>query len=366
MPRKRQIKFNIDKKRLCFKQINDNLFQILSQHNKGAEISHFGGEFGEEFKLLICDDGRGKNGDAVPTHIVAKVILLLKDEDTEADKVLRDMSENEMCQNKGDEELANIMSKDGRRKIVPIVLGDLKVNAPTSRYKGLAFFEFDNAALYANAGSTINGKYNYEVFLPCVTETLGLVLNNVTELELDLDVNVNIIPIIRKLKRDTEHYDMIYNGKRVPNGQRLPKYKELFSSTRESLIYPPSLYFKQAKATDPFLRIYNKSDEIRESSGKNYISFWNDFGNQDFFRIEIVLRNEAYREFNAGLIDDTQYSELFANIDSQMLMTNCEDFKRKLWVKFADKIVYFREKFGDKRKVTLLDIAQGYRIPRGI
>lgn len=317
-------KFNVDKKRLHFKE-SENLFAFLTKYKTGDWISDFGGEFGSEFKLHILDDDRGKNGDKEPSVLLVNVVL--------ADGTL---------------------------------LGTLQVNSPKGKYGG-AFFMFDNAALYKEAGYTFKGeKYNHECLLPQVTETLGLKLNNVTEMELTLDGTRNANGITRSLIKRSDLYDMFLNGKKVVDDNKLiENYLECYSRTRKRLNSTPTLYASQAKG-DLSLRIYNKSREIQEASAKDYITSWDEFGNQDIYRIEITIRNEAYKDFNSSLEQDPRYSELFGNIDSQMLMMSDQDFLQKIWTTLADRILYFREKFGEKRKVTLLDIAQGYRIPRRI
>ena len=136
-----------------------------------------------------------------------------------------------------------------------IRLGTFQLNGAGSKYQGRAFFSFENSSLYAVFGVTADGsKANWVDMLLPICDDLGLVFNNITELEVALDTETNIIYRLRKLIKDVENYDMYLNGRKVEAGTTLESYGEYYERTREQLSRRPTLYFRQSKDTDMRLR----------------------------------------------------------------------------------------------------------------
>lgn len=310
---KKKIKFNVDKKRLCYIQ-PEGLFNDIKQHPINSWI-----DYNSEFKLHIIDDGRGKDETKEPVKIKAQVIL---DDNT--------------------------------------LLGTFTFHN-SAKYDGYCFFEFENKALYQSTCIIRGEKYNCEQYLTYVADVLNLWLNDFTELEVACDVNHNVVAKVRKLIKDSENYDMFVNGKRIESDDRIiENYIEIYHRTRKKLDRQPTLYFRKKKDGSPIIRIYNKSREINEvSKEKEYITQWDNFGHQDIYRIEINVRNEFYKDFSNNLRNDADYSHAWGDYNVQDALLSIEAYRAKVWQFFCDRGVYFRLKRDDRRTITLGDIAQG-------
>lgn len=313
---KKKIKFNVDKKRLCYQQ-PEGLFDQIKQHPINSWI-----DYNSEFKLHIIDDGRGKDETKEPIKIKAQVIL---DDNT--------------------------------------LLGTFTFHN-SAKYDGYCFFEFDNKALYQSTCIIRGDKYNCEQYLTYVADILNLWLNDFTELEVACDVNHNVVAKVRKLIKDSENYDMFVNGKRLESDDRIiENYIEIYHRTRKKLDRQPTLYFRKKKDGSPIIRIYNKSREIKEASTeKDYITKWNDFGHQDIYRIEVNVKNEFYKDFSNSLRTSINFSHAWGDYNVQDALLGTEAFKALLWSFYCDRGVYFRLKRDDRRIITLTDIAQGMAI----
>ena len=228
-------------------------------------------------------------------------------------------------------------------------LGELKLNN-SKKYEGYAFFNFENRALYEFLTRDVcNGnKYNLIPCIDTIADELNLTLNNITEIEVSCDTTVNVNRKIRRLIKDYNGYEMIKNGKRVADENRLIEdYHETFSRPRKRLSRQPTLYIGQAKADSPMMRIYNKSDEIAEESNKDYITDWNGFGNTDIHRIEVRLKNEALKEYLKS--KDYEVPLIY--------MLDDMSFKEDLWRTFSNRLLYFKDKDGNR--ITMYDLANG-------
>lgn len=186
---------------------------------------------------------------------------------------------------------------------------------------------------------------------------MGLKLNNVTELEIAADVNKNPVPLIRKLIKCDEGFDMIVNGKRVPDNMReIECYGEYFTRSRAKLCRTPSLYFSQ-EYTDLKLRIYDKSKEIRDKKDcKDYIKEWDDFGKLPIYRMEVRLCNDDVQKWLKHVAENGYPFEWWG-IDKVVGLLGTDDYKRAMWEYSASRLVYWRDKATGK-KITLHDIAK--------
>lgn len=313
---RKKIKFNIDKKRLCYRQ-PEGLFNQIKQHPINSWI-----DYNSEFKLHIIDDGRGNN-DKEPIKIKAQVIV--SDDNT--------------------------------------LLGDFTFHN-SAKYDGLCFFTFANKALYQSTCIMRGEKYNCQQYMTYIADVLNLELNDFTEVEIACDINHNVVTKVRKLIKDSENYDMFVNGKRIDSDNRIiENYIEIYHRTRKKLDRQPTLYFKQKKDGSPILRIYNKTREIIEASQeKEYITEWDGFGSQDIYRIEVNVKNEFYKGFADSLRTSSNFSNAWGDINVQDALFDLEGYRAKVWQFFCDRMVYFRQKSGDKQVITLGDIAKGSAI----
>lgn len=246
----------------------------------------------------------------------------------------------------------HLLNVDDDHAEVNVIIGDevlgMFVFNNSKKYEGLCFFRFENKALYSFLTRDIctNTKCNLIPLIEFIADDLQLEFNNITELEVAYDINFNVSAKLRKLIKDFNNYDMFVNGKKIKDPNRvLDNYHETFKRNRRRLIYPPTLYFEQKKIDAPLLRIYNKSEEIKDNEfAKEYITEWNDFGNSDTYRIEIRLKSNSIKEFLKQFPPDTHPLQLAIN---PYLLAS-------LWCFFTDRMVYFRHT--DGTEITLADL----------
>lgn len=333
MSRKMKIKFNLDKIKFSYIQPN-GLFEELSQYNVNKYLDY------EDFTLHIIDNGRIEGSEKNPTKLLTNVIL--------ADGTL---------------------------------LGTFTFNN-SAKYDGLCFFKFANSALYKCEGYNYDGKYNCQTYISYVADALNLKLNSFTEIELAIDVNYNPIPRIRKLIKDHEHYEMIYNGKRIIDEERkIDNYGEFYSRSRRKIDRTPTLYFSQRKSDGLHAKIYDKTKEIEEESlAKTYVEEWNDFNRQNIYRIELTISWEQFKKWlqhinspdspfpcewkqflSVGEGDNISPSENDKEyLEHSQYFLLLESYRCQLWQFCADRLMYFRNRKTNEI-VSLLDIALGWK-----
>lgn len=335
---------NIDKLRLSFTQPL-SLWQELIKHpiekptdnNKQPKNKYV--SFGD-FKLHIIDDGRGKDQAKEPTKIVADVIL----------------SDNTK-------------------------LGTFTFNN-SAKYDGLCFFTFENKAFYTT-DTIINGvKSNMMCYLQPIADTLGLVINSFTETELSADINHNPLPIIRKLIKDYSNFDMIVNRKCVKDENRtIEGYGEWFDRSRKKLNRYPTIYVRQSKDDGQKLKIYNKTQEINEESGKDYITEWNDFGRSNIYRLEVSVKWENFQKWldylQTAVHLPSEWKRYFSDNPSQtesmtdylertIWLLSFHDYRVAMWSYCTEKMLYFKHR-ASNTPITLPDIgAMGKDVLEGL
>lgn len=304
---------NIDKLRLSFIQPQE-LWDELVKHpidktqDPKKQPKHNYVPFGD-FKFDITDDGRGQDNKKEPIKIVADVIL-----------------------------------NDNTK------LGTFTFNN-SAKYDGLCFFTFENKALYTTDIIIHGEKSNKMCYLQPIADALGLTINSFTEIELAADVNHNPLPIIRRLIKDYENFDMIVNRKSVIDENRtIEDYGEMFNRTRKKLNRYPTIYIKQSKKDGQKLRIYNKSQEIMEESGKKYVEEWDDFGRSDIYRLEVSVKWENFKKWidylqtAAHLPSEWQRhptETITEHLERTLWLLQNHDYRIAMWYYCADKMLYF-------------------------
>lgn len=288
MAKATKFNFNVDKLKICFKQKKDT-FNYFAE----CQCPQFINRDGYTLHLLEVDE------------YSAKVNVIVEDE----------------------------------------VLGMFTFNN-SSRYEGLCFFKFENKALYTPLTYDFyyKKKVNLIPLISTIADDLDLTFNNITEVEVALDSNINVNAKVRKLIRNYKDFEMFQNGKRVKDPNRiLENYHETFKRNRKKIIYPPTLYFEQAKQDAPLMRIYNKTEEINDNENlKNYITQWNDFGKSDIHRCEVRLKSNSIKDF----LKDIDRYPLDLLTDPAALCS--------IWCNFVDRLVFFRDK--DGQNITIADL----------
>lgn len=314
MALKRRINVNIDRLRLCYKQ-PQQLFTDITSVENGDEIDC------GDFRLRILDNGRTADNELPPTNATVQIVFW-----------------------------------DGSKDVA---FGDLELNN-SPKYAGKCFLSLNQPALYDCQGRDVctGEKYNHLCYLPYITDTLGLQLNNITLLEIAADCNHNPIPAIRRLVHDHQNYDMILRGKKVADANRkIGGYYETYGRSRERQDRYPTLNFRSEKDPEyPKLRIYNKTREILESSGKKYEEAWNEYGNHAVFRAEIELRNESYRQWLSYI---HSIKPEWGDLEATEHLLLGEEYRTAIWLYWTRRMLYFKPKGKRKEVIDLADIISG-------
>lgn len=278
MARKRQVKFRIDKLRLCYRQPQGLYEEASKMIGKTISKGYF-------YLYVIQSDDQ---------HLTLNVVA-------------------------GDNELGKLMLNSSKQ------------------CEGLCFFKFMNRALYSP-----NSISQWET----IANTLGLQYNNVTELEIACDSSINIHAKVRKAIKHHELYDMFVNGHKVADsGRKIDGYIEQVPRTRKRMLYNQgTIYIKQKKQDGPALKIYNKSEEIKDNDHeKDYIT--EDFGKQIVYRTEVTLKSNTLKEFLKHYVSDET---------SVLAMVQSQHFLSSAWLLYCNRLIFFRDKQGND--ITIADL----------
>lgn len=307
---------NIDKLKVCF-NISDEIYKYLSENHTRIETRN-----DTQLRFLDEDD----------------FFLVFFDEE-----------ENKMSAT------LNIKQKDGSGN--NFKLGTFIFNNG-KKYKNLAFFTFENEALYRIFSKDYHGEtHGYIYCLMFVAEFYGMTFNNITNLELAFDSDFNFVKKIRKMIKDVVKYDLYLNGKKVDDNEKiLDGYGEYYSRNRIKLQLP-TLYFSQAKATDMQMRIYDKTRELKESTPykeekyKNWLGWENE---TNIYRVEIVFHNTNIRDFFNRYRE--RMTEEMGGHDNVLSLLDMSDFRMMMFVDASDRLIYFKDK-KTQEKISLLEVA---------
>ena len=311
MAKKIKYNYNIDYLKLCLNTPSD-FFTELAQQVDGAPI------FYHNFFLFITDNGRGKDNDKTPIKISADLYL---DEQNDEGKNVK--------------------------------MGTFTF-FNSSKYDGRSFFEFDNKILY----TPLTYKMGYISCFNYVLEQMNLQINNLTKIDISLDSTRNAEKdILTKIK--DKQSEMIYKGRVVAENEILEDFGEFFQRKRAKRERNATLYFQHKKSDGLSMKVYDKTKEIGQKSGKEYINESNQFGKATAHRIEISVKNEEFKKFLAHLVTDggAPHEELECLTNYQL--ATIINILPQLFAYTTEKLLYFRS---NGRKVTLVDIATGEAI----
>lgn len=295
MARKLKDNYNIDTLKLCYRE-PEGLFEFVTETKPETKIHRDG------YYLYVIGDEEDENPKSVQCNAIA----------------------------------------DTGEEICTITL-----NASKSKYGNLCFIKLNNKALYTVVSYDCYMKANMLACVEYIADDLGLSFVSVTELHIALDSNINRIAKLMRIKGNTAHFDMIVNRRKVDaSKQKIRGYREDFQSTRKRRVNP-TIYIEQKKEYAPRLCLYNKTVEIKEASGKEYIKDWNEFGNQTIYRSELRLRWESIKDyfFEKGV---EGYGIFVAILQTDTL--------KDIFNFFASRLVYFRNKHTDE-VITIDSIA---------
>lgn len=306
---KRKVNYNVDKLKLCYYQPSD-LFAELARRDKDEYI-----DFGY-YRLYILDNGRKENSDKPSVKAKANIVTNIE------------------------QSWVNI--------------GTLTATN-SAKYDGLCFLELYNSALYNRLGE-VGERVNGLNCLPYIVTPMGLQLHNLTEIEIAADCNHNPIPTIRRMIKDCQNYDMIMNGKRISDEKRINGYCEIYGRSRTKLDRIPTLCCGQRKDEGLRMKIYNKSKEIADASGKEYIEKWNDYGCHSTHRVEVTIKNEDYRQWLDYI---RPYKPEWGILETCGELLCDEAYRASLWHYCAHRMLYFKPKGQRDSVIDLIDIISG-------
>lgn len=235
------------------------------------------------------------------------------------------------------------------------LLGTLTVNNINLQNGEYCWFEFENSVLYSNESTNPKeSRINCIIYITVVADYLNLEFNNITTCEIACDVNWNVINKVRKLIRNHRQYDMFLNGNIVKEPNRIiDNYMEIYSRTRERMNKRPTLYFKQKQDDCVSLKIYDKSQELKQKGyAKDYIRTWLDFNSADIFRVEVTLHKNDFKHFSSQSWNDNRWNDITESLNA---LINDDNYLYALWVFSAQRLLFFRDK-ETKQNVYLQDL----------
>ncbi|MBO5630246.1 MAG: hypothetical protein J5965_14360 [Aeriscardovia sp.] len=226
-------------------------------------------------------------------------------------------------------------------------LGTLILNDGAA-FKGKAFFEFNNRALYEVCTRDGKRPVNCIGLMDYIADDLGLELNNCTKVDIALDTNVNVLAKMKKLIRNHQKLDMYLCRHKVQDADtKLEGYGEYYASTRKRLIRHPEIIISQAKDEGTRLKVYEKTRELTESRPDKKERYFNWLGKEwnaekdRIFRVEVSLRNEDIKTIHQKYADTfTDYRRNFSFL---------EEMQEEKWLQYyfiegLESLLYFRDK----------------------
>lgn len=226
-----------------------------------------------------------------------------------------------------------------------------------ARYKGKAFFTFENSALYSIYAKMPNiAPQNHICDLLYVLDYYGMTFNNITEIELAFDSNYNYIRTILNWIIDIKNTDLYINGDKVEDDEILEGYGEFYSRNRIKRSKTPTLYFSHAKRTDLRMKIYNKAKELEENSPQKSerVKDWLGWDNiNELYRIEVVLHNTNVREFMPRCKNALAEWSEHENVLNLLCVP---DFRLLMFLDSIDRLIYFKDKKTGE-KFSIIEVA---------
>ena len=175
-----------------------------------------------------------------------------------------------------------------------------------------------------------------------IEEEIGLHFNNFTNLDIANDSNYNFYKKIWKEIRNKNTINVILNKKYPNTKDTLIGLTHEFSCNSERL-YNGGIRITN-KEKDMKLRVYDKSQEIIDSSNKLYIQ--NRFLSiKKIFRAEVRLKNKALDDYCIKN-NLTQY-DIYAGIKDEKLLYDIFCF-------YSDRLIHFVD--AQRNKISILDL----------
>ena len=176
---------------------------------------------------------------------------------------------------------------DSRRQIATARFGRYGETNDTNYF----FYRVENYVLYDS---------ELLKFTLSIPESLSMAFHNFTALDIAVDVNTDVA---RMMKRTWRRKDIttIINGKAIRDRKMKIEDLDLRYSTSLERVKALTVYVKQHKAKNDktkgiTVQAYNKTDEIAQSSHKEYINEY--YGNpKRLYRLEVHLNNNEIQDY---------------------------------------------------------------------
>lgn len=247
---KYNINIIVDKLKLCYNVVNDEIIQYLEDHQ--PETYHL-----YDFDLVRIE---GK-------HFNDTYQIVYSD-----------------------------LDKDGN--IVPHAFGELKFNLKSQSKEEATPDHQKKVWIYVN-NYILYSKDKRVVHLPFISEKLGLELNNVTGIEIAIDTNKNVPKRLKQYLRNNS-ITTILNGKTIfDRKEDRPEIEFIHSGDLDRYKYM-SVYFKQKKAINnksngAIVCSYDKLSECKNSDKDYVLDYYNNPNRM--YRIEVRTANDNFKKF---------------------------------------------------------------------
>lgn len=216
------------------------------------------------------------------------------------------------------------------------LIGHLSFTPFNPIFRGdLMCLDFDNRFLYTN---------NFRNIIALFFETFELSLNNIEVIEVCLDTNINVL---NKFKYITNRLGSVYryNRKNIKNGliysesviNKIENDNKINVGNGVYSINMNDIKEKSKRLYDTF-KIYNKSDEVRMRTYKEYIlEYLSNNGldtSNDVYRLEFSILGRSIKKrkikFNLlNILDSSKINELFEKYYDVYLDFRLNDKKEK-------------------------------------
>lgn len=203
-----------------------------------------------------------------------------------------------------------------------------------NRYCWITVF---NENLYPN-----DLRLNFLYCLQGIQEEIKLYFNNFTNLDIAVDGNCNFFKIVWNEIRNKETTNVILN-KKYPNTKETLKgiFGEFPLNSEKFLNGGFRICNKER---DMKLRIYDKTQEILDSSDKTYIQ--NRFVSiNKIFRSEVAIKNKSLEEYCEN--QNIEQYDIYMNINNKELLWNIFRF-------YSDRLIHFVDT--SRNKKSILDL----------
>jgi len=221
-----------------------------------------------------------------------------------------------------------------------LIFGELKIGNSFEKYNDelrYCWLSVYNENLYINSSNLKVMNYIYPL-----QDELGLSFNNITNLEIAKDANFNWYKRISRQIFNNETINVVLNRAYPNTKQTLLGLCHEFSCTSEKLLNG-TIRIKN-KERNMKLNVYDKTQEILDSSGKFYIQ--NRFISiKKVFRAEVLIKNMA--------IDDYCKTKGITQYDIYMRL-NDNELLNEIFLFFANRLIHFIDK--RRNVISILDL----------